>query len=81
MSALNIYIGCYCPKSPIPYVTAISKQHHKKKTLNSFLASGYFCHLLMTFANSLDPDQDRHFVSPDLDGKPFDSESVPEIIF
>ena len=33
--------------------------------INSFLASSYFRHLLITFANSLDPDQDRH-VGPDL---------------
>ena len=26
---------------------------------NPFLASGEFCHLLITFANSLDQDQDR----------------------
>ena len=25
------------------------------------------CSLLITFANSLDPDQDRHSVGPDLD--------------
>ena len=25
------------------------------------------CHLLITFANSLDPDQDRQNVGPDLD--------------
>ena len=36
---------------------------------NSFLASGHFCHLMVTFSNSLDPDQDRHNVSPDLDPK------------
>ena len=30
-------------------------------------ASGDFCHLLVAFANSLDPDQDQHFVGPDLD--------------
>ena len=36
-------------------------------TINSFLASGNFCRLLITVANSLDPDQDRHFVGPDLD--------------
>ena len=35
--------------------------------LNSFLASDDFCHLLITFANSLDPDQDRQNVGPDLD--------------
>ena len=28
---------------------------------------GNFCRLLMTFANSLDPDQVRRNVSPDLD--------------
>ena len=30
-------------------------------------ASGDFCHLLITFANSLDPHQDRQNVGPDLD--------------
>ena len=33
----------------------------------SFLASGDVCRLLITFANSLDPDQDRQNVGPDLD--------------
>ena len=27
--------------------------------ISSFLASGYFCRLLITFANSFDPDQNR----------------------
>ena len=35
--------------------------------LNSFLAGGNFCHLLKTFANNLDPDQDRQIVGPDPD--------------
>ena len=35
--------------------------------VNFFLASGNFCLLLIAFANSLDPDQDRHKVGPDLD--------------
>ena len=35
--------------------------------LNSSLASGDFYRLLITFANSLDPDQDRQNVGPDLD--------------
>ena len=34
---------------------------------NSFLASGNFCCLLITFANSLNPDQDGQNVFPDLD--------------
>ena len=28
---------------------------------------GIFCHLLVTFPNSLDPDHDRQNVGPDLD--------------
>ena len=35
---------------------------------NSFFASGDFCRLLITYANSLDPDQDRQNGS-----KPFDT--------
>ena len=36
-------------------------------TSNYFYASGDFCCLLITFANSLDPDQDQQNVGPDLD--------------
>ena len=39
----------------------------KGSTLNSFPASGDLCCLLITFANSLDPDQARQNVGPDLD--------------
>ena len=35
--------------------------------VNSFLASSDLSYLLITFANNLDPDQDRHSVGPDLD--------------
>ena len=35
--------------------------------INSFCATGKFNLLLITFANSLDPDQDWQKVSPDLD--------------
>ena len=34
---------------------------------NCFPPSGDLCHLLITFANSLDPDQARQNVGPDLD--------------
>ena len=34
---------------------------------NSLLTRGDFCCLVITFANSLDPDQGAHFVGPDLD--------------
>ena len=37
-----------------------------KRRVNSFPASGNFCHLLITFANSLDQDQARQNVGPDL---------------
>ena len=33
----------------------------------AFLGSHYFCHLLITFANSLDPDQGWQNIGPDLD--------------
>ena len=33
---------------------------------NPFLASGDFCLLLITFPNSLDPDEDRQIVGPYL---------------
>ena len=32
-----------------------------------------FCRLLIIFANSLVPDQARHFVGPDLGSKLFDT--------
>ena len=36
-------------------------------SFNSLPASGDFCHPLITSANSLDPDQDRKNLVPDLD--------------
>ena len=41
--------------------------HSEHNRYNSVLASGDFCHLLIFFANSLDPDQDQQNVGPDLD--------------
>ena len=35
--------------------------------IDSVPASGEFCHLLMIFANILDPDQAGQNVGPDLD--------------
>ena len=34
--------------------------------IHSGLSLGHFCRLLITFANSLDPDQYRQNISPDL---------------
>ena len=45
--------------------------------LNSLLASDFFL-LLITFANSLDPDQDwvRQNIGPDLDPNCFDADGI-----
>ena len=42
----------------------------------SLPASGVFCHLLITFANSLDPYQARQNFGPDLSFKLFDTPMV-----
>ena len=47
----------------MPAVTA----HTSQGECDSFLASGDFFRLLITFANSLDQNQDRQNVCPDLD--------------
>ena len=39
----------------------------KCSVFNSLPANSDFCHLLITFANSLEPDQAQHNVGPDLD--------------
>ena len=39
----------------------------RSSACNSLPASGNLCHLLITFANSLDPDQALRNVGPDLD--------------
>ena len=60
LSAKHIYIylyGCY---------QFVYTEYELKVNFKLFLASGNFCHLLITFANSLDPDQDQH-VGSDLD--------------
>ena len=49
---------------------------------NYLFARGAFCRLLITFANSVDPNQDQQKGGPDLN--PFTvwhSDSVPESIF
>ena len=55
------------------YLSIISNTIHtlrvfiKMGSLILSLLRGDFCHLMITFANSLEPDQDWHSVSPDLD--------------
>ena len=45
------------------YIKAEEKKEEKRRKkmnqlIHSFLASGKFCRLIITFSNSLDPDQD-----------------------
>ena len=47
-------------------VEAANMKWHLLKILG-VLAGGDFCHLLINFANSLNLDQDRHNVGPDLE--------------
>ena len=51
------------------YVTSVGANQNLEimYLINSLVASGNFCHLLIIFAYSLDSDQDRHSVCPDLD--------------
>ena len=48
-------------------LTKYSEFTVNKNSLNSFLATSNYCHLLITFASRLDPDQAQHDVWPDLD--------------
>ena len=52
---------------PLRSQSAASDKLVVKIGLNFFFACGDFCHLLITFANSLDPNQDWQKVGPDLD--------------
>ena len=45
--------------------------------VNSLFPWGNFCCRLITFANSLDQDQDRHSVCPDLDPNRLTLRSCP----
>ena len=44
-----------------------NKNEKNISIINSLPASVNFCHLLIIFANSLDQDQDRQDVGPDLE--------------
>ena len=49
--------------------------------INFFPTRGDFCHLLITTANSLDPDVARKNVWPDLDPNFRHSDDIPESFF
>ena len=50
----------------------------KKRSVSGNYLTPSFSHLLIIFANSLDPDQDRQNVGPDLDPNRGHSDSIPE---
>ena len=43
------------------------------KHANSFLVSGKFCHLLIIFANCLDPDPEQQNIGPNSGSNQFDT--------
>ena len=49
--------------------------------LKALPASGDFCRLLIIFANSLDSDQDKQNIGPDMEIGINISESVPKNFF
>ena len=54
-----------CPNEGTSY--GFSESPWFSKLTFSLLAATFNCRLLISFANSLDPDQDRQNVGPDLD--------------
>ena len=62
---MYVTISRWTPRKRV--AKSVLTRHHMMENLNSFLASRDLCHWLITFANSLDPDQDRQNVGPDLD--------------
>ena len=56
------HIGEILFKIPVQFLSSVIVEQY-----NSLHASGEFCCLLITFANSLDPDQDQQNVGSDLD--------------
>ena len=65
---------------PVRLKLATNRTCVKHSTTELPIASSDFCCQLITFANSLDPDQDRQKVGPDLDPNRL-TLSVPERIF
>ena len=49
------------------FSNSLNIEHLCANVTSSFLASGNYCRLLITIANSLNRDQDRQNVGPDLD--------------
>ena len=64
----------------IYFISTAMSQCGSNLDYNSFPANGNFCHLLISFANSLDPDQARQNVGPDLDPNCL-TDVIPERFF
>ena len=66
VSKLNFKIIIGKDRFQLRFLFSCLLRNRVYKSFNTGFASGDFCRLLMTFANSLGPDQVRH-VGPDLD--------------
>ena len=67
-AGLNYNLPCFFTESYCAEGGGSNKHCLLTFFINTFLASGnYFCHLLITFANSSGADQDCQNVGPDLD--------------
>ena len=67
----NLRLFLYFESSRLSFVFSSFYIHYFLGFLtHSFLVSGNFCNLLITFANSLFPDQYRQNDGPDLDTDP-----------
>ena len=63
MMSMHLYvtsIGVFQDSDPLKFKA-------RYDTVNPLPSSGILCHLLITFSESLDPDQARRFVGPDPD--------------
>ena len=61
----NICVGQYAAND-FSQRDVVSEKYETDYSFNSLPARGEFCHLII-FVNSLDPDQTRQNVGPDLD--------------
>ena len=73
----NIFLELTLTKGAVVIHVDLNEMPYNKINLflNSFLASGKFCRLMITFATSLDPDQDLQSQTV------WYSDSVTEIFF
>ena len=79
---LMLFTKEYLERSDVEKYLQTTKKKNMKNypacKVNVFLTKGVFCHLLITFANSLDPDQARQYVGPGLNPNCWHSDAFHE---